>query len=150
MQVELNKSTRERIFHAVLFELIGNILITLFVAYILKVSLLQSGMLSVISALMATVWNYIFNKIFDELQKHYAFERNFMVRLLHAVAFEIGLIVTLTPVVMVLLNLSLINAFFVEIGLVLFFLPYTMIYNWGYDYIRGLLMLRQRQSGAIE
>lgn len=64
--------------------------------------------------------------------------------------FEVGLILTLTPVVMILLNLSLINALIVEIGLVLFFLPYTIIYNWSYDYIRGLLVRRQRQSGAIE
>ncbi|GAB2941424.1 PACE efflux transporter [Hafnia psychrotolerans] len=150
MQVELNKSVGERILHAVLFELIGNVLVTLVVAYLLQVSLLQSGTLSMISALMAMVWNYIFNKIFDELQKRYAFERNFLMRLLHAVAFEVGLILTLTPVVMILLNLSLINALIVEIGLVLFFLPYTIIYNWSYDYIRGLLVRRQRQSGAIE
>ncbi|HII0044325.1 MULTISPECIES: chlorhexidine efflux transporter [Klebsiella] len=45
MKVELNKSTRERIFHAVLFELLANIIIALFLAYVLQVSLLQSGML---------------------------------------------------------------------------------------------------------
>lgn len=150
MKVELNKSTRERIFHAVLFELLANIIITLFLAYVLQVSLVQSGLLSLISGLTATVWNYIFNKVFDELQKRYTFERSFLIRALHAVVFEIGLIVTLTPVAMLLLGLSLIDAFFVEIGLVLFFLPYTLAYNWLYDYIRWTFFARDKQGAIVE
>ncbi|HDG1679175.1 TPA: PACE efflux transporter [Kluyvera ascorbata] len=150
MKVELNKSTRERIFHAVLFELLANIIIALFLAYVLQVSLLQSGMLSLISALTATVWNFIFNKIFDGLQRRYAFERSLLLRVLHAVAFEIGLIVTLTPVAMLLLNLPLIDAFFVEIGLVLFFLPYTLAYNWLYDWLRWTFYGQKRIEDTVE
>lgn len=150
MKVELNKSTSERIFHAVLFELLANIIIALFLAYVLQVSLLQSGMLSLISALTATVWNFIFNKIFDGLQRRYAFERSLLLRVLHAVAFEIGLIVTLTPVAMLLLNLPLIDAFFVEIGLVLFFLPYTLAYNWLYDWLRWTFYGQKRIDETVE
>lgn len=150
MKVELNKSTRERIFHAVLFELLANIIIALFLASVLQVSLLQSGMLSLISALTATVWNFIFNKIFDGLQRRYAFERSLLFRVLHAVAFEIGLIVTLTPVAMLLLNLPLIDAFFVEIGLVLFFLPYTLAYNWLYDWLRWTFYGQKRMEETVE
>jgi len=149
MKVELNKGTRERIFHAVLFELLANVIIALFLAYVLQVSLLQSGMLSLISALTATIWNFIFNKIFDGLQRRYAFERSFLMRALHAVAFEVGLIVTLTPVAMLLLNLSLVDAFFVEIGLVLFFLPYTLAYNWLYDWLRWTFYGRKRMEKAV-
>lgn len=150
MKVELNKSTRERIFHAVLFELLANIIIALFLASVLQVSLLQSGMLSLISALTATVWNFIFNKIFDGLQRRYAFERSLLLRVFHAVAFEIGLIVTLTPVAMLLLNLPLIDAFFVEIGLVLFFLPYTLAYNWLYDWLRWTFYGQKRMEKTVE
>lgn len=150
MKVELNKSTRERIFHAVLFELLANIIIALFLAYVLQVSLLQSGMLSLISALTAMVWNFIFNKIFDGLQRRYAFERSLLLRVLHAVAFEIGLIVTLTPVAMLLLNLPLIDAFFVEIGLVLFFLPYTLAYNWLYDWLRWTFYGQKMMEETVE
>ena len=99
-------------------------------------SLLQSGKLSVISAITATVWNYIFNKSFDALQRRYAFERNCIVRILHAVIFEIVLVLSLTPVAMFLLDLSLTKAFVVEIGLIFVFLPYTLVFNWTYDYIR--------------
>lgn len=136
MKVELNKSTAERIFHAVLFELLGNVVIAIFISTVLKVSLLQSGKLSVISAITATIWNYIINKIFDAIQRRFAFERNFTVRILHAVIFEIVLVLSLTPVAMFLLDLSLAKAFMVEIGLIFVFLPYTLVFNWTYDYIR--------------
>ncbi|RBQ35436.1 hypothetical protein C2125_04435 [Rahnella aquatilis] len=136
MKVELNKSTAERIFHAVLFELLGNVVIAIFISTVLKVSLLQSGKLSVISAITATIWNYIFNKIFDAIQRRFAFERNFTVRILHAVIFEVVLVLSLTPVAMFLLDLSLAKAFMVEIGLIFVFLPYTLVFNWTYDYIR--------------
>jgi len=136
MKVELNKSTAERIFHAVLFELLGNVVIAIFISTVLKVSLLQSGKLSVISAITATIWNYIFNKIFDAIQRRFAFERNFTIRILHAVIFEIVLVLSLTPVAMFLLDLSLAKAFMVEIGLIFVFLPYTLVFNWTYDYIR--------------
>lgn len=134
--MELNKSTAERVFQAVLFELLGNVVIALFLSSLLNVSIIQSGKLSVTSAFTATVWSYVFNKCFDVIQKHYLFERNFIVRILHAVFFEIVLILCLAPVAMYYLQLSFAKAFMVEIGLVFIFLPYTILFNWSYDYVR--------------
>ncbi|MBO0400892.1 PACE efflux transporter [Enterobacter bugandensis] len=136
MEIELNKSFKERIFHAVIFEVTANVIIALSLAWLMNVSVLQSGSLSVISALTATVWNFVFNKLFDSLQKKHQFQRTFLVRAIHAVGFETGLIISLIPVAMFMLNLTIAEAFFVEIGLVLFFLPYTMLFNWLYDYLR--------------
>ncbi|HGH4686416.1 MULTISPECIES: PACE efflux transporter [Enterobacter] len=136
MEIELNKSFKERIFHAVIFEVTANVIIALSLAWLMNVSVLQSGSLSVISALTATVWNFVFNKFFDALQKKHQFQRTFLVRAIHAVGFETGLIISLIPVAMFMLNLTIAEAFFVEIGLVLFFLPYTMLFNWLYDYLR--------------
>lgn len=144
MEIELDKSFRERIFHAVIFEVMANVIIALSLAWLMNVSVLQSGSLSVISALTATAWNFVFNKLFDSLQKKHRFQRTFLVRAIHAVGFETGLIVTLIPVAMFMLDLTLTEAFFVEIGLVFFFLPYTMLYNWLYDYLRWTFVGRKR------
>ena len=146
MEIELNKSFKERVFHAVIFEVTANVIIALSLAWLMNVSVLQSGSLSVISALAATAWNFVFNKFFDALQKKYAFQRTFLVRAIHAVCFETGLIITLIPVAMVMLNLTVIEAFFVEIGLVLFFLPYTMLFNWLYDYLRWTFVGRKQSA----
>ena len=142
MEIELNKSIKERVFHAVIFEVTANVIL----AWLMNVSVLQSGSLSVISALTATVWNFIFNKLFDSLQKKHQFQRTFLVRAIHAVGFETGLIISLIPVAMVMLNLTVTEAFFVEIGLVLFFLPYTMLFNWLYDYLRWTFVGRKRSA----
>ncbi|EML2064105.1 PACE efflux transporter [Enterobacter asburiae] len=146
MEIELNKSVKERLFHAVIFEVMANVIIALSLAWLMNVSVLQSGSLSVISALTATIWNFIFNKLFDSLQKKYQFERTFLIRAIHAVGFETGLIITLMPVAMIMLNLTVTEAFFVEIGLVLFFLPYTMLFNWIYDYLRWIFVGRKRSA----
>lgn len=146
MEIELNKSVKERIFHAVIFEVIANVIIALSLAWLMNVSILQSGSLSVISALTATAWNFVFNKLFDSLQNKYRFQRTLLVRAIHAVGFETGLIITLIPVAMVMLDLPITEAFFVEIGLVLFFLPYTMLFNWLYDYLRWMFVGRRRSA----
>jgi len=146
MEIELNKSFKERVFHAVIFEVTANVIIALSLAWLMNVSVLQSGSLSVISALTATVWNFIFNKLFDSLQKKHQIQRTFLVRAIHAVGFETGLIISLIPVAMVMLNLTVTEAFFVEIGLVLFFLPYTMLFNWLYDYLRWTFVGRKRSA----
>lgn len=146
MEIELNKSVKERVYHAVIFEVTANVVIALSLARLMNVSVLQSGSLSVISALTATVWNFIFNKLFDSLQKKHQFQRTFLVRAIHAVGFETGLIISLIPVAMVMLNLTVAEAFFVEIGLVLFFLPYTMLFNWLYDYLRWTFVRRKRTA----
>ncbi|HDX4392240.1 PACE efflux transporter [Enterobacter bugandensis] len=146
MEIELNKSFKERIFHAVIFEVTANVIIALSLAWLMNVSVLQSGSLSVISALTATVWNFIFNKLFDSLQKKHQFQRTFLVRAIHAVGFETGLIISLIPVAMFMLNLTIAEAFFVEIGLVLFFLPYTMLFNWLYDYLRWTFVGSKRSA----
>ncbi|MCK7236262.1 PACE efflux transporter [Enterobacter bugandensis] len=146
MEIELNKSFKERIFHAVIFEVTANVIIALSLAWLMNVSVLQSGSLSVISALTATVWNFFFNKLFDALQKKHQFQRTFLVRAIHAVGFETGLIISLIPVVMFMLNLTIAEAFFVEIGLVLFFLPYTMLFNWLYDYLRWTFVGSKRSA----
>ena len=68
LYVELNKSVGERIFHALLFEIIANFILSVVVSQMLDVTLTAAGFLSLISAFVATIWNYIFNLFFDRLQ----------------------------------------------------------------------------------
>ena len=48
-------------------------------------------------------------------------------------------------IVAYVLNVSLVQAFTLEIGFFLFFLPYTMFYNWAYDTLRERVMKRRQQ-----
>ncbi|MCI1898153.1 MAG: PACE efflux transporter [Enterobacter sp.] len=136
VQVCLTKSIKERVLHAVLFEVIANVIIAVSVSVILNVSLSHASLLSVASAITAMLWNYVYNYFFDKIQKAYGFHRGAVARILHAIFFEAGLIIFLTPVAMYLLRLPLAQALMVEAGLVLFFLPYSLAFNWIYDYTR--------------
>lgn len=139
MEVELNKSYKERIFHAILFEALANVIVSVLISKLLSVSLVQSSVLSIMSAATATLWNYIFNYFFDNIQRCYQFQRSVKVRIIHTCLFEIILIITLLPIAMYLLNLTVLDALSIEIGLALLFLPYTLIFNWTYDHIRWKL-----------
>lgn len=72
-------------------------------------------------------------------------KRTAKVRAFHALGFESGFIVIGVSIVAYVLNVSLLRAFTLEIGFFLFFLPYTMFYNWAYDTLRERVMKRRQQ-----
>jgi uncharacterized membrane protein len=62
------------------------------------------------------------------------------VRVAHAVGFEAGLILIVIPLIAAWLAVSLWRALVLDIGLVLFYLPYGFLFNLGYDRIRESLV----------
>jgi uncharacterized membrane protein len=135
MQLQ-NKSLTERILHAVGFEVLLLALSAPIGAWILHRSTTQVGLLSLIISLTAMLWNVIYNAVFDRLWPANRVARTVWVRALHASGFEGGLALVCIPLTAVMLHMSLVDAFMVEVGLVLFILPYTMAYNWIYDVVR--------------
>jgi len=131
-----NKSLTERILHAVGFEVLLLALSAPLGAWLLDRSTAQVGLLSLIISLTAMLWNVIYNAVFDRLWPAARVARTFWVRALHAGGFEGGLALVCIPLTALMLRMSLTEAFMVEIGLVLFILPYTMAYNWIYDVAR--------------
>jgi uncharacterized membrane protein len=53
------------------------------------------------------------------------------------VGFELGLLIASVPLAAVWLGIGLWPAFVLDLGLVLFFLPYTVVFNAAYDALRG-------------
>lgn len=139
------RSLKERIFHAVLFEVLGVLFATPLAMWLTGKSVLSMAALSAVISGMAMLWNMLFNWLFDRLQIRYGFHRNVWVRILHACCFEIGLIIMVVPLVAWWVETTLWHALVVDIGLVLFFLPYSFFYNLSYDLIRQHVM-KKRQS----
>ncbi len=138
------RSLKERIFHAVLFEILGILFATPLAMWLTGKSATSMAALSAVISGMATLWNMVFNWLFDRFQRRLGFERTLYVRVLHACAFELGLIIMVVPVVAWWIDSSLWHALVLDIGLVLFFLPYTFIYNLVYDKVRTLLVAHRR------
>ena len=146
--MSLEKSLYERCFHAILFELIALLLCAPVLSLLLGVSFAHAGLLTLMISLVAMTWNVIFNILFDRVERRYQQavqkQRSFGTRMTHAVLFEIGLILAVVPLAAWWLDVGLVEAFVLDIGLVLFFLPYTLGYNWCYDQLR-MTWLKSRQ-----
>lgn len=136
----LNKSVKERVFHALAFEGLAVLLTAPVLSLLLGKSLAHMGVLTLMFSTVAMLWNMVFNSLFDRAQQRMGFQRTLGVRMTHAVLFELGLIVVLVPLAAWWLSIGLVEAFVLDIGLLLFFLPYTLVFNWAYDTLRARLV----------
>lgn len=101
--------------------------------------LVQSWPFAVLSSVIAMVWNFIWNTLFEKIEKIFAWKgRSIPVRIFHALGFEGGLAAILVPVMAWWLGLPLLDALLMEIGILAFFLGYTYVFNFSFDKIFGL------------
>jgi len=126
----------ERIFHSLLFELIAVVMLTFFLVDSFAQSHGDALFLAVATSTMAMVWNYFYNKIFDFKFGYERIKRSVKVRCIHAIGFEVGIMILTIPIIMWLLDLDLISVIILDVGLMLFFLVYALVFNYLYDHIR--------------
>ncbi|WP_433769300.1 multidrug/biocide efflux PACE transporter [Pseudomonas putida] len=135
-----NKSITERIFQAIGFELLAILICTPLLAWIMDKPMLDMGVVTIAMAALALAWNVIFNGYFDRVLKRFAIAHNAWTRVVHALLFEGGLVALGVPLIAWWLNISLLEAFLLDIGVLLFFLPYTYVYHWVYDVTRARMV----------
>jgi uncharacterized membrane protein len=131
------RTTRDRIRHAISFELIGLALITPLGAWAFGMPVADIGVVGVGAATLATVWNYIYNLGFDAAMQRLTggTRKSIAVRISHAVLFEVGLLIVLMPLIAWYLGISLVQAFLMDVAFAGFYLVYAFVFNWGYDRI---------------
>ncbi|RON23161.1 hypothetical protein BK660_07870 [Pseudomonas brassicacearum] len=142
-----NKSITERIFQAAGFELLAILICTPLLAWIMDKPMLDMGVVTMAIAALALAWNVVFNGLFDRVLKHYRMAHNAWVRVVHALLFEGGLVAFCVPLIAWWLKIGLWEAFLLDIGVLLFFLPYTYIYHWVYDVVRERMVMRSVFEG---
>ncbi|MCU7247287.1 PACE efflux transporter [Pseudomonas koreensis] len=104
-----------------------------------------SGGLAIACSTVAMLWNFCWNSAFEYWEARQADRtRTLTRRALHAIGFEIGLLGVLVPLFAYSLRIALVEALFLNIGLVLFFLAYTFIFNLMFDKIFGLPLSAQQ------
>lgn len=140
------KTVRERICHAIGFELIAVMICAPAGAWLLNKSIFDMGALAIMLSSVAMLWNIIYNSAFDRLWPVTRIKRNIPVRICHALGFEGGFILIGLPLAAWMLNVTLWQALMIEIGFFLFFLPYTVVYNWGYDMLRERFIQHQQSN----
>lgn len=131
------RDTKDRIRHALSFEIIALFLVIPLGAWGFGLSLGHVGVVAVVSATIATGWNYLYNLMFDHalirLLGHV--QKSLAVRVLHAVLFEGGLLMILLPFIAWYLGVGLIEAFLMDVSFTVFYLVYAFVFNWLYDLV---------------
>ena len=93
------RKTKDRIRHAISFEIIGLVLITPLGALAFDKPMHDIGIVAIVGATIATVWNYLYNLLFDHamLRVIGSVRKTPWIRVVHAVLFETGLLLVLLP-----------------------------------------------------
>lgn len=131
------RDTKDRIRHALSFEIIALLLVIPLGAWGFDLPLDHVGVVAVVSATIATGWNYLYNLMFDHALLRIAghVRKTIALRILHALLFEGGLLVILLPFIAWYLGVSLIDAFLMDVSFTAFYLVYTFAFNWLYDLV---------------
>ena len=129
------RTPRDRIRHAILFEAIALTIVTPAAAWIFGLELHESFVVIALSATVAMAWNYVFNLAVDRLLVRLGRStyKTPPMRVLHAIAFEAGLILALVPVFMAYLQIGVGAALAMNLGVSAFYVVYAMGFNWAYD-----------------
>ncbi len=99
----------------------------------------HAGVISAASSVLAVVWNVAFNALFERWESRQSVRgRSLARRVAHALGFEGGLALMLVPLLAWWFDVGLWQALVMDLGLLLFFLVYTFVFNWGFDRVFGL------------
>ncbi|MCL1137792.1 PACE efflux transporter [Shewanella pneumatophori] len=133
----------ERVFHSVLFEVLAVTFSIIGLAIFTDHEVASLSGMMIIIATMAMTWNFIFNWLFDQVVTGDKEKRPFKIRVLHVSLFEIGLLFFTVPVIAYMLNIGIIEALIMDLGVTVFITIYAFMYNLAYDHARAFI-IRQR------
>ena len=127
----------DRLRHTILFEIIALGIVAVAGSWIVGRSVEVMGALSLMFSALAMAWNLLYNWLFDLWDRKYRdfAKRGFVIRAVHAVLFELGILIAGIFLVAWWLEVSYWQALLIDVGFSAFFLVYAYVYNWSYDQI---------------
>lgn len=131
------RSPLDRLRHAVTFELLALGLAVPLGAVLFHLPVHDIGVVGVVSATLATLWNLIYNLLFDLVLRwrRGTTAKSIGLRVIHAVLFEAGLLALLLPFIAWYLGLTLVEALVMDLGFAAFYLVYAFAFNCAYDWL---------------
>lgn len=124
-----------RIIYVVTYEALAIVFVT-FALRALGYGGTGSGLVAVVSSTVALVWNFVWTSLFETWEKRQPSQvRTIPRRIAHAVGFEGGLVLFLIPLLAWILQISLLDAVILELGILVFFFVYTLVFAWLFDLI---------------
>ncbi|WP_417615977.1 PACE efflux transporter [Oceanisphaera sp.] len=129
------RTTGDRIRHTLGFEIIGLLIFAPVATLLFGYNMFEMGIMAVVGSVIATVWNYVYNLLFDHalLRLRNTVHKTTLIRVFHAFLFEGGLLVLFLPMIAWYLSISLWQAFTMGMAMSVFYLCYAFVYNLVYD-----------------
>lgn len=129
---------QRKVVQAVSYELLALTFVAPLATWVFGSSLLQSGLVALAISLVAVSWNMLFNAQFEAWEaRQRRPQRTIARRVLHALGFELGLLLLTVPVIAYGLDISWWQALVSDFALMLFFLFYAFGFQWGFDLLFG-------------
>lgn len=128
-----------RVVQALLYEAIAVAIVAPVLSWVFDSPPLAALALTLATSAVALAWNFVYNGLFERWESRQPVRgRSAARRLAHSLGFEVGLVVLLVPLIAWWLGVTLLQALIADIGLMVFFFFYTMVFTWGFDRVFGL------------
>jgi uncharacterized membrane protein len=129
------RTTADRIRHVISFEIIGLLLIIPVALLGFNMKAGDIGVVAIAISLIATLWNYTYNIIFDRVSKRIrgTVHKTLPIRIVHTFFFEVGLLTVTLPLIALYLGIGLWQALVLDMSLIIFYVIYAFVFNYTYD-----------------
>ncbi|KYQ79730.1 hypothetical protein AWW73_18060 [Acinetobacter lactucae] len=138
---------KRRIVYVSSYEIIGMIISSVGLAILAGDSVEHTGPLSVMITTIAVTWNFIYNILYEKWEARQSSHiRTVKRRVGHAIGFQLTLVLFLIPLISWWMDISLIEAFWLDVAFIIIIPIYTFIFNWSFDKLFGLPISAQAKA----
>ncbi|NUF17056.1 PACE efflux transporter [Acinetobacter lactucae] len=138
---------KRRIVYVSSYEIIGMVISSVGLAILAGDSVEHTGPLSVMITTIAVTWNFIYNILYEKWEARQSSHiRTVKRRVGHAIGFQLTLVLFLIPLISWWMDISLIEAFWLDVAFIIIIPIYTFIFNWSFDKLFGLPISAQAKA----
>lgn len=143
------QGVKRKLVYVTAYELIGMAISALGLALLSGTTPTTTGPLSVMITTIAVSWNFIWNTLFEGWESRQASRtRTVKRRILHAIGFQLALVMFLIPLIAWWMGITLLQALVLDMALIVIIPCYTFVYNWAFDKLFGVPTSAQPESTA--
>jgi len=133
------QGAKRKLVYVTAYELIGMTISALGLALLSGHAPSSTGPLAVVITTLAVSWNFIYNYLFEWWESRQASRtRTLKRRILHAIGFQLTLVVYLIPLIAWWMGITLWQALLLDMALIVIIPCYTFLFNWAFDKLFGL------------
>jgi uncharacterized membrane protein len=133
------QGVKRKLVYVTAYEIIGMAISALGLALLSGHAPSSTGPLAVVITTIAVSWNFIYNSLFEWWEsRQVSRTRTLKRRILHAVGFQLTLVVYLIPLIAWWMGITLWQALLLDMALIVIIPCYTFLFNWAFDKLFGL------------